>query len=202
MAWLVSPLQAARTMRTRYERQQAYRLQKDREKVNALPRRLTSLLKRPASTCPGGTTPLNILDGLDVQSGPLPAANLNWPFWIAHNEQARLGLTGDFPVHRDRMGAARRPARTMTQAFGIQLKFGDGTAEGVAVHAQLARGLALITLAFLQHRENESLLEFAHAFGISYAVFVHLQDQSFQLIFHNASLFCFGKAANGPQLHR
>ena len=113
-----------------------------------------------------------------------------------------LRLTGDFPVHCDRVGAARRPARTVTQAFGVQLKFGDGAAQGVAVHTQLARSLALVALAFLQHRENESLLEFTHAFGIGYAVFVHLQDQSFQLIFHKASLFCFGKATNEPHLHR
>src|ERR1039458_5093109 len=113
-----------------------------------------------------------------------------------------VSLTGGFPVHRDCMGAAWRPARTVAQALGIQLQLGDGTAKGVAVHAQLARGLALVSLAVLQHRENESLLEFTHAFGIGDAVFVHLQDQSFQLIFHNASLFRFGKGPDGPNLHR
>ena len=87
------------------------------------------------------------------------------------------------------MGTARRSARTVAHALGIQLKFGNGTAKGVAVHTQLARGLALVSLAILQHRQNEPLLEFTHAFRIGYAVLVHLQDQSFQLIFHDASLF-------------
>src|ERR1035438_10406375 len=88
------------------------------------------------------------------QSGRVPAANLHWPFWIVQRAGV-LRLTGDFPVHCDRVGAARRPARTVTQAFGVQLKFGDGAAQGVAVHTQLARSLALVALAFLQHRAEE-----------------------------------------------
>src|ERR1019366_6508926 len=109
-------------------------------------------------------------------------------------------LTGGFPLHRDCMGAAWRPARTVAQALGIQLQLGDGTAKGVAVHAQLARGLALVSLAVLQHRENESLLEFTHAFGIGDAVLVHLQDQSFQLIFHNAPLSFASARAQTDQI--
>src|SRR5450759_174247 len=67
----------------------------------------------------------------------------NWPFWIAHNQEHCRSLAGDLPGRRrDRMGTARRPARIVAQAPGIQFKFGDGTAQGVAVHTQLACGLA------------------------------------------------------------
>ena len=82
------------------------------------------------------------------------------------------------------MGTARRSARTVAHALGIQLKFGNGTAKGVAVHTQLARGLALVSLAILQHRQNEPLLEFTHRFRIKNVAFVHLKDKSFQLVFH------------------
>ncbi len=87
------------------------------------------------------------------------------------------------------VSAARRTARAAAQSFGVELEFGDGAAESIAVHAQLAGRLALVALAVLQHGENELLLEFADGFGISDAALVHLHDQSFQLIFHDASLF-------------
>ena len=98
-----------------------------------------------------------------------------------------------FPIHRNGMSAARRPANPTTQTLRIQLQLGNGAAEGVTVHSQLACCLALVSLAVLQYGENKSFFELTNAFRISYAVLVHLQDQSFQLIFHDASLFCFIK---------
>ena len=86
------------------------------------------------------------------------------------------------------MSAARRAPRAAAQSLDVELQLGDGAAESIAVHAQLAGGLALVALIFLQHGQDESLLEFANCFGIQNAALVHLHDQGFQLIFHNASL--------------
>jgi len=76
----------------------------------------------------------------------------------------------------------------MTQYLYVEVKFGDGTAESVAVHTQLACGLALVALIFLQHRKDEALLEFANCLRVEDSAFVHLQYQGFQLVFHSASL--------------
>jgi hypothetical protein len=93
-----------------------------------------------------------------------------------------------FPVQRDCISAARWSTRAFAQTLCIQFEFVDSAAQGVTVHTQLACGLALVSFAVLQYRKNESLLEFTYAFGIGYAVLVHLRNQRFQLIFHNASL--------------
>lgn len=56
------------------------------------------------------------------------------------------------------------------------------------MHSQLARGPALVSIVFLEHREDESLLEFPYRFGIQNIAFVHLQDERFELISHGLSL--------------
>ena len=49
------------------------------------------------------------------------------------------------------MRAAWWAANAVAQAFGVQLKFRDGAAERIAVHAQLAGSLALVAFVVLQH---------------------------------------------------
>jgi hypothetical protein len=92
-------------------------------------------------------------------------------------------------LHRDWARAARRALGAIAQLADVNFQFADGAAEGVAVHAQFARGAALVALVFLKDGKNEALLEFAHAFGVEDVAFVHLQNECFQLIFHDASLF-------------
>ena len=89
---------------------------------------------------------------------------------------------------RESMGAARRTAASVAQGFSVELEFGNSAAEGVTVHAELAGSFALVAVAVLQDGENELLLEFADGFGIGNAASVHVHNQSFQLIFHDASL--------------
>jgi hypothetical protein len=98
------------------------------------------------------------------------------------SSSARLFFDGES------MGAARRTAPSVAQGFGVELELGNSAAEGVAVHAELAGSLALVPVAVLQDRENELLLEFADGFGIGNTASVHVHNQSFQLIFHDASL--------------
>jgi hypothetical protein len=47
------------------------------------------------------------------------------------------------------------------------------------MHPQLARGAALIPFVFLEHGENESLLELPHTLGIQNIAAVHLQNECF-----------------------
>ena len=110
-------------------------------------------------------------------------------------EQAATGeklaaalLARGFSFDGEGVGATRRTAPSAPQGFGVELELGNGAAEGVAVHAKLARGFALVPVAVLQHRENELLLEFADGFGIGNTASVHMHNQSFQLIFHDASI--------------
>lgn len=91
-------------------------------------------------------------------------------------------------LHSQRAGTTWWTARTIAQLPHINLELGDGAAEGVAVHAQFAGGAALVAFVFLQDGKDELLLEFADRLGIQDVAFVHLHDQSFQLIFHGVSL--------------
>ena len=54
----------------------------------------------------------------------------------------------------------------MPNAFHVQLEFRNRAAQGIPVHAELARGLALVPVVFLENRDDESFLEFTDGFGI------------------------------------
>lgn len=81
-------------------------------------------------------------------------------------------------------GAAGRPFGSCAERPDIDLELLHGSAEGVAVHAQLAGGLALVAAILLEHGHNETLFEFTNGFRIKDVAFVHLQDECFQLVFH------------------
>ena len=85
------------------------------------------------------------------------------------------------------MSAARRPA-SPAQRFDVKFEVGKVAAERVAVHAKLTGSFALVPVDVLQDRKNELLFEFADGLGISNTAPVHVHNQSFQLIFHDASL--------------
>src|ERR1700677_1329648 len=74
----------------------------------------------------------------------------------------------------------------------INLQFRNSTAESVAMHPQLTGSATLVSVVFLQHGENEPLLEFAHCLRVQNVAFVHLQDECFELISHGI-LFLFEK---------
>lgn len=92
------------------------------------------------------------------------------------------------PLDRSSMRTARRPSRSAAKSLGVKLELGDGAAESIAVHTQLAGSLALVAVAVLQNRQDEFLLELANGFRIRNTASVHLHHQGFQLIFHDASL--------------
>jgi hypothetical protein len=94
-------------------------------------------------------------------------------------------------VKGQRPGALRRAPGAVADVLHVEIQFGNRAAECVAVHAQLARRLALIALVFLQHRKYEAFLELPNRLGVEYPALVHLCYQGFQLVFHSASLLTF-----------
>jgi hypothetical protein len=97
-------------------------------------------------------------------------------------------LADEFLFHADGAGAADGAFDPVAELADIDFEFGDGAAERVAVHAQFARGAALVALVFLKHGQDEAFLELTHTLVIEDVAFVHLQDERFQLISHVASL--------------
>ena len=58
------------------------------------------------------------------------------------------------------------------------------------MHPQLARRAALVSVVFLQHGEDEPLLELPYRLGVQNIAFVHLQDECFELISQGILLSC------------
>ena len=54
------------------------------------------------------------------------------------------------------------------------------------MHSEFARRAALVAFILLKYGEDKALFEFAHALGIENVALVHLQDECFQLIFHDS----------------
>src|SRR5262249_40497978 len=67
---------------------------------------------------------------------------------------------------------------------GLQLVLFDLLAEGVAVHAQLQRGLGDGAPVVLEHAGDEALLELAPGFREQDALLDHLRDQGVELLLH------------------
>jgi len=103
----------------------------------------------------------------------------------------RRRLADDFLFQRYRAGAAGWALYAVAELADVNLQFADSAAESVAVHSKFAGGAALVTFIFFEHSQNETLFEFSHAFGIKNVAAVHLQDECFQLIFHEHFSLCY-----------
>ena len=108
------------------------------------------------------------------------------PFFFA---KSLAELAGSALVVARRARAAGRTAGPRAQGPDIEVQLGDGAAESIAVHTELAGRLTLVAFVVLQHRKYEAFLEFADSFGVENAALVHLENQGFQLVFHSASLY-------------
>ncbi len=104
------------------------------------------------------------------------------------DQRQKTSSTDQLLLQRGGAGAARGALYSVPELADVNPEFGDGAAQGVAVHAQFAGGAALVAFVFLEDGQDETLLEFPHAFGIKNVAAVHLEYKCFQLIFH-ASLF-------------
>lgn len=89
---------------------------------------------------------------------------------------------------RHRPSAAWWALHPVSKLPDIDLQLANRPAESIAVHSQLPGRAALVALIFLQNRQDETLFELPHAFRVEDVAAVHLQNECFQLIFHDASL--------------
>src|SRR6202020_2689882 len=74
--------------------------------------------------------------------------------------------------------AAGRPGHAVADLRGVHVELGQGTAEGVAVHAKLFGGLALVALVLGQHFEDIALFKLTNGLRVGDAGAVHLRDQT------------------------
>ena len=84
----------------------------------------------------------------------------------------------------NRAGTARWTTGSVAQGTHVELEFGNGATQGIAVHPELARGLTLVAIVFLQNSEDKSFLKFPYGFRIKDSTFVHLHYECFQLVLH------------------
>ena len=105
----------------------------------------------------------------------LPAASGDWTSFEGITTLPD-GLANDLFLQADGAGTAGRTLDAVAELADVDLQFVDGAAEGVAVHTEFAGGAALIALVFLEHGQDETLLELTHALGVKNIAFVHLQN--------------------------
>ena len=98
-------------------------------------------------------------------------------------------LADDFLFQVGRTGAARWTLDAVAELADVDLQLRNRSAERIAMHAQFPCRAALVSFVLVEHGQNEAFLEFTHALGIKNIASVHLQDECFQLIFHDESLF-------------
>jgi hypothetical protein len=98
---------------------------------------------------------------------------------FAQEAISEIRLADDFLFQRERAGAARGPLYAIAKLTDVDLELGDSAAERIAVHAQLARGAALVAFVLLQYGEDETFLELADTFRIKNIAAIHLQNEGF-----------------------
>ena len=78
----------------------------------------------------------------------------------------------------------RRTLEPMTNLHGIDIQFGNGAAERVAMHAQFFCCLTLIALVVRKYCKKVTALEFTHRFSIRNTASMHRCHKDFQFAFH------------------
>jgi hypothetical protein len=89
-------------------------------------------------------------------------------------------LTGASNVLNTWSLAAGGAAHAVTDLSGVHVEFGEGTAQGVTVHAKLFGSLALVSLMVRKHFEDVSLFELANGVRVRNSGAVHLRNESVQ----------------------
>ena len=92
--------------------------------------------------------------------------------------------------------ATGRPAHAVANLRGIHVKLREGATQGVAVHAKLFGGLALVSLVVREHLENVALLELPNGVRVGDARAVHLSNESVQF-----ALQGYPRLQSFPRLH-
>src|SRR5580704_419226 len=88
------------------------------------------------------------------------------------------GLTGARDALDAWSLADGRAAHAVANLRGVHIEFGEGAAQGVAVHAEFFGGLALVALVLSKHFKDVALLELTNGLRVGNAGTVHLCDES------------------------
>ncbi len=83
-------------------------------------------------------------------------------------------------------------AHAVADLDGVEVEFGEGAAQRVAMHAELGGGLALIPLVVRKDFEDEALLELTYGLGVGNAGAVHLRDQYVQFALQRVAFLVAG----------
>jgi hypothetical protein len=70
------------------------------------------------------------------------------------------------------------PTHAVANLRSIHIELGEGTAERIAMHAELFSGFALISFVVREHFEDEASLELTNGLRVRDAGAVHLRDQA------------------------
>ena len=81
-----------------------------------------------------------------------------------------------------------RPAHALANLGRIHTQLAEGAAEGVAMHAELFGGLALVAAMARQDLKDEALLELAHRVHVRHSCGLHSQNKMVQLALHSRFL--------------
>jgi len=81
-------------------------------------------------------------------------------------------------VERPRAGAARRTASALAEFADVDLQFINRAAQGVAVHAELPGGAALVAFILFEDGCNKTALKLTYRFGIENVAAVHVLHES------------------------
>lgn len=73
----------------------------------------------------------------------------------------------------------------------IEVKLGERAAQGVAMHAEFFRGLALVALVMCEDLQDVAPLELPESVGVWNTGTVHLRDQAIQFALHDCPHPCF-----------
>lgn len=93
-------------------------------------------------------------------------------------------LANGLPYLKYRTFTAAWTLEAAANLAGVDIQLGDGTAEGVAVHAEFLSSLALVSPVMRKHFDEIALFELADGFIVGNAAVMHLGHKDIQFTFH------------------
>ena len=98
----------------------------------------------------------------------------------ASRTQSLLAAVGESGGGGEKTGplAGGRTAHATADLCGVEVELGEGAAEGVAMHAKLFGGLALIAFVVREDLEDIAALELPDRLGVVDSGVMHLGDEA------------------------
>ena len=118
--------------------------------------------------------------------------------WVRFSVRMSAYSAGDGDGHGHGALAARGTLEAVADLCRVDLQFRDGATEGVAVHAKLGSGLALVATVVGEDLKQVTALELAHGFIVRNTAAMHLRHYAFKFSLHIASQIGDGES---PEIH-